>query len=103
MHNAGGCIDKTNKPQSPIKSGWRGDLNGFVQNTNDTQILVSEVTIKLDIHTAHALANHLTDRAIEKANSVEGDQVIALSNLGSALGRLIDHHSANNGGREYVK
>lgn len=87
---------------SPIKSGWRGNINGHVEAT-DSRIIVSEITIKLDSETAWALANHLTDRAITGANSVEGKQVVALSNLGAALGRMIDHSAANNGGRSIVK
>ena len=87
----------------PIKGGWRGHLNGHIEHTNGSQIGVSEVTLRLDFATAWALANQLTDRAIKDAVAVEGAQVSALSDLGAALGRLIDHHAANNGGREVVK
>jgi hypothetical protein len=87
----------------PIKSGWRGNLNGYVEGTKGTAIEVSEVTLRLDRFTAWALANQLTDRAIKAANAVENEQIMALSTLGAALGRLIDHPSANNGGRECVK
>jgi hypothetical protein len=93
--------EKTPKP--PIKSGWRGNLNGHIENTKDAQIGVSEITLKLDFETAWALANQLTDRAIEEAKAVENGQIAALSTLGAALGRLIDHHAANNGGRDFVK
>jgi len=88
---------------SPIKSGWKGDINGAIESTNGSAIEVSEITIKLDRVTAYALCNHLTDRSIADAHSVEGKQVDALSALGAALGRLIDHHSANNGGRNAIK
>ncbi len=94
---------KDEKQKSPIKSGWRGNLNGVLENTDGSGIEVSEITLRLDRETAWALCNHLTDRAIQAANSVENKQVDALSTLGAALGRLIDHHSANNGGRELVK
>lgn len=93
-------MSDTNK--HPIKSGWRGHLNGVVEHTHSS-IQVSEVTLKLDHATANALANHLCDSAIERACSCEGNQVAALSNLGAALGRLIDHHAANNGGRNIIK
>jgi hypothetical protein len=87
----------------PIMSGWKGDINGAVECTKTTRIKVSEVTLQLDYDTAWALANQLTDRAIKAANAVENEQVAALSNLGAALGRLIDHSAANNGGRECIK
>ncbi len=93
---------KDNEIKSPIKSGWKGDISGVVEGTN-SHIQVSEVTLKLDYETAWALANHLTDNAISRACSVEGEQVTALSNLGAALGRLIDHSCANNGGRKIIK
>jgi hypothetical protein len=88
---------------SPIKSGWRGNLNGHIEGTDGAQIKVSEITLKLDYCTAWALANLLTDRAVHDSNSVEGEQIKALSNLGASLGRLIDHLAANNGGREFLK
>lgn len=90
-------------PRTPIKSGWRGNLNGAVEDTKGTEIQVSEVTLRLDPYVAWALANQLTDRAIKEANAVENEQVAALSTLGAALGRLIDHPAANNGGREIIK
>ncbi len=90
------------KIKSPVKAGWRGNVTGAIENT-DSRIEVSEITLKLDQVTAFALCNHLTDDAIKRAVSCEGAQVLALSTLGAALGRLIDHHSANNGGRECVK
>ncbi len=89
--------------KSPIKSGWRGNLNGYIESTDGASINTSEVVLKLDKATAWALANQLTDRSIKEANAVENEQIIMLSNLGAALGRLIDHHAANNGGREVLK
>ncbi|MBF4991103.1 hypothetical protein [Methylophilus sp. QUAN] len=89
--------------KSPIKSGWRGNINGHIEATNGTSIAVGSVTLNLDQETAWALANQLSDRAIAAGNAVEGGQVLALSNLGAALGRLIDHPSANNGGRSVIK
>lgn len=91
------------KEKSPIKSGWRGNINGHIEGTDGTQIGVSEITLKLDHATAWALANHLTDNAIKAAKAVEGAQITALSNLGAALGRLIDHSVSNNGGRSTIK
>lgn len=96
-------MSEEKKPvRPPIKGGWRGNLNGAVEDTKGTEIQVSEVTLKLDSYTAWALANQLTDRAIKDANAVENEQVAALSTLGAALGRLLDHPAANNGGRECV-
>lgn len=54
---------------SPIESGWRGDLNGCVKNSG-SKIAVSEVTLRLDKNTAWALANQLTDQAIKEACAV---------------------------------
>lgn len=93
----------SDQPASPIKSGWRGNLNGAVEKTAGSYIQASEITLRLDSATAWALANQLCDGALERANACEGDQRDALSSLGAALGRLIDHHSANNGGRAIVK
>ena len=93
----------TKKTKSPIKAGWRGCQNGWIDNADGSHIEVSEVTLRLDRKTAWALCNHLTDEAIETANSVDGFQVAALKTLGAALGRLIDHHSANNDGRDVIK
>lgn len=90
-------------PKPPIKSGWRGNLNGAVEHTDNSSIQVSQVTLNLDQTTAWALCNLLTDSAIERSCALEGKQIEALSTLGAALGRLIDHPSANNGGRECVK
>lgn len=88
----------------PIKSGWRGDLNGAIENTKGSQILVSEVTLNLDFDTAWALCNVLSDSALESTRShTEDSQRKSLATLGAALGRLIDHPAANNGGRECVK
>lgn len=90
-------------PKPPIQSGWRGELSGCVEGTNSAYISVSEVTLRLDHKTAYALANLLCDSSIERSQALEGSQVVAMSNLGAALGRLIDHPAANNGGRECVK
>lgn len=93
----------TNTTKSPIKSGWRGNLNGHLEHTSGSHIEVTEVTVKLDRDTAWALCNQLSDAAINLANAVEDKQISALSTLGAAIGRLIDHPSANNGGREHIK
>lgn len=90
-------------PKPPIKSGWKGNINGHLERTEGSQIEVSEITLKLDRATAYALANLLSDSAIERSCSLEQDQAKAMSNLGAALGRMLDHHAANNGGREIVK
>jgi hypothetical protein len=89
-------------PKPPIKSGWRGNLCGAIEGTEASWIETSEVTLKLDAKTAYALANMLTDSSLEAA-CCHRLSFEALSNLGAALGRLIDHPSANNGGREIVK
>lgn len=90
-------------PKSPIKSGWRGHLNGHLENTDGAHIEVSEITLRLDGITAYALANLLGDESIKRSGSCEGSQIAALSTLGAALGRLIDHWAANNGGRKEIK
>ena len=95
-------MNEENTP-SPIKSGWRGDINGAIECTKGSKIQVSEITIRLDYDTAWALANQLTDDSIKRAYAVGDGQVLALSNLGAALGRLIDHHAANNGARKLRK
>lgn len=92
------------KIKPPIKSGWRGDINGFVENTEATRIEVSEITLRMDRTTAYALCNLLTDCAINESTSrLEKDQAESMRMLGAAIGRLIDHHAANNGGRDLVK
>lgn len=90
------------KIKPPTKGGWRGNLNGAIEGTETSWIATSEVTLKLDAKTAYALANMLTDESLKLAccHRLSFD---ALSNLGAALGRLIDHPSANNGGRELIK
>jgi hypothetical protein len=89
--------------KSPIKSGWRGHINGHIENTS-SEIEVSQVTVRLDRKTAWALANLLTDTQLEESNNIEGDQRVALASFGAALGRLIDHPAANNGtDREVVR
>lgn len=89
--------------KSPVKSGWRGNINGDVEATPGTSVKVEKIVLELDSWTAWALCNLLDDAAIERANAVENEQVQAMSNLGATLGRLIDHPSANNGGRKVVK
>lgn len=91
------------KQPPPIKSGWRGHLNGVVEGTESTRVKVQSVTIEVDYKTLWALCNHLYDASLGESKHLEEDQVRALSNLGAAVGRLIDHPSANNGGREIVK
>ena len=93
--------DVSTKP--PIRSGWRGEINGHLDHTSGSYIEVSEITLKLDRTTAYGLANLLTDGAIERSCALEADQAKAMSNLGAALGRMLDHHAANNGGRKVVK
>ncbi len=88
--------------RSPIASGWRGNINGFVECTR-TEVAVATVELRLDRETAYALCNLLHDKAIESSGAVEGTQIQAMSNLGAAIGRLLDHSSANNGGRKVVK
>lgn len=41
------------EPTSPIKSGWRGHLNGCIENTNTTEIYAAKITVTLDARTAH--------------------------------------------------
>jgi hypothetical protein len=91
------------KSKSPIKSGWRGDLNGYVENCDNTHVAVSEITLKLDGGTAWALCNLLTDSQVENHPMLEKHQREKMSTLGAALGRLIDHGAANNGKREVIK
>lgn len=90
------------KVNPPIKSGWRGELSGAIEGT-DSHIKCTELTLRLDRRTAYALCNLLADSAIERSCALEDEQVPAMSNLGAALGRLIDHPSANNGGRKCLK
>lgn len=94
--------DTNSTAKPPIKSGWRGHLNGAVEG-GDAHVSVSEITLKLDYSTAYALCNLLTDSAIERSAALESDQAKAMSELGAALGRLIDHGAANNGGRNLVR
>lgn len=86
----------------PIKSGWKGNQNGYVEDT-DTTVQVSKITIEVDHKTAWALCNILTDSQLKASGNLETDQVKALSNLGAAVGRMIDHSAANNGGRAVLK
>lgn len=85
-----------------IKSGWKGHLNGCVESTN-SHVEVSQITLKLDRQDAYALCNLLIDSALETACYVNDSQRKQLSILGAAIGRMIDHNAANNGGVEVVK
>lgn len=97
-------MNSTETPKPPIKSGWRGNLNGYLENSNSSQIRVSQINVTLDSDLAWALCNILCDSSLDCLHgSVDEDQHKSLSTLGAALGRLIDHPSANNGGRELVK
>jgi replicative DNA helicase len=87
---------------SPIKSGWRGNINGHVEKTN-SQVQVAEISLKLDHVTAWALCNLLTDSQVKDHPMLEQNQREMMSELGAALGRMIDHSSANNGGRAIIK
>ena len=88
--------------ESPIESGWRGNLNGVVRGTNTT-IQVRLINLEIDNKTAWALCNLLFDKDIEKSTLLEEDQKTRLISLGAAIGRLIDHPATNNGGREIIK
>lgn len=96
-------FDSPNSPDSPIKSGWRGNIGGYVEGCDTTQIVVSEVTLKLDARTAFALCNTLYDSVLNESRAIDSSQRQQLSILGAALGRLIDHPAANNGGRSIIK
>ena len=89
--------------KSPVQGGWRGHVNGTVEATRASTVKVEKIVVELDSWTAWALCNLLDDRALERANAVENEQIPAMSNLGAAIGRLIDHPSANNGGRQVIK
>lgn len=89
------------KKNSPIKCGWRGHLNGAVEATECAHVQVSEITLKLDMLAAWALCNQLHDNVLDAHVTHQHREM--LSNLGAAIGRLIDHPSANNGGRSVVK
>ncbi len=92
-----------NIKDSPIKSGWRGNQQGFVEDCNNTHVQVTEITLRLDHETAYALCNVLTDSELEKCFNIENDQRKSLETLGAAIGRLIDHSAANNSGRNLIK
>lgn len=91
-----------NETKSPIKSGWRGHLNGHIEHT-DSHVKVAKIELTLDRTTAYALCNLLCDGSIAPELGLGADQAQALSNLGAAIGRLIDHPSANNSGRQIIK
>jgi hypothetical protein len=93
----------SNEIKPPIKSGWRGNLSGYLEATESSSVKVSEVTLTLDRDTAWALANLLTDNQLNASTNMEKTQIAAMSNLGAAIGRLIDHGAANNGGRTILK
>jgi hypothetical protein len=88
--------------ESPIKSGWKGHLNGFIEKT-ESNISVSKIKLELDTKTAHSLCNILRDSALQASTAITTEQHESLSVLGAAIGRLIDHPSANNGGRKIIK
>lgn len=94
-----------NDTPSPIRAGWRGNLSGSVEHTEATSVSVTRVEIALSREDAWALCNVLLDKSLDAVAPacLEGGQIIALSTLGAALGRLVDHPSANNGGREVLK
>lgn len=95
-------LSKRVKP--PIKSGWRGNINGGVEKTQNTSVNVEVICLSLDRETAHSLCNVLHDSALSDSRlHLEGPQLERLSNLGAALGALIDHPAANNGGRAVRK
>ncbi len=88
---------------SGLKCSSLRHLNGHISDTN-SQIKVSEITLKLDVQLAWALCNLLTDRALESSmDRLESTQVPGLANLGISLGRMIDHPSTNNGGEQRIR
>jgi len=94
----------SDQPKSPIKSGWRGAINGSIELTENSGINVDRINLWLDFKTAWALCNLLDDRALENHRDViEIGQLKMLSNIGASIGRLIDHPAANNGGRKIIK
>jgi hypothetical protein len=98
--------EMTETVKSPIKSGWRGNINGAVELCDNTEVRCETVRLTLGTDAAWALCNVLHDKVIRDAfmqQWLEAPQIEALSMLGAALGRLIDHSSSNNGGREILK
>lgn len=93
---------KEKNPKSPIKSGWRGNINGYIEKT-DSHVQVDKIQLTLDRETAWALCNILFDSSIEENTTLEKNQKEMMSELGAALGRLIDHSSTNNGDRQIIK
>ena len=87
--------------ESPIGAGWRGNINGSISQSADSSIKVSNIDVNLDFDLAWALCNILTDDVID--TTLNKSQRIVLSNLGAGIGRMIDHPSANNGGRKIIK
>ena len=88
----------------PIIGGWCGHINGNIESTDGASVRVGTITVTLDYKTAWSLCNLLTDSAIQRSVATDGGKDFeAMSNLGAALGRMIDHNSANNGGRKIVK
>lgn len=90
------------KERSPIMSGWRGHINGFIEDTS-SHIKVDQIALTLDHKTAWALCNLLADETSPRFSALGEEQKKAISNLGAALGRMIDHPSANNGGRKVIE
>lgn len=95
--------ETTKEIRPPIKGGWRGHLNGFVEKSGNTHVQASEITLKVDNNLAWALCNVLLDQYLENHPNLENGQRESLSEFGAALGRFIDHNSANNGGRKIIK
>ncbi|MDY7537552.1 hypothetical protein QN372_00150 [Undibacterium sp. RTI2.1] len=89
--------------KSPIKSGWRNNINGYVEGCVKTEVKVSQINLSLDQETAWALCNLLCDSELEKSGAINRPQFPMMSNLGAALGRMIDHSAANNSGRKVIK
>ncbi len=84
------------REQSPMSSGWQGDIQGHIKNT-ETWIRVKTIQIDLDADTAYALCNLLSGSALEKGEiHLEKEQVVRLKNLGAAIGKFIDHPSKDN-------
>ena len=81
---------------SQIESGWKGNVNGFIKNT-DSHIIVSKLGLTLDRDTAWALCNLLTDKAIKDSLLLDKKQKPGLTSLGAVLGHLIDHPAGSNG------
>ena len=89
---------KQEAPPSPIGGGWRGNISGHINGTK-SEIHVHRIELVLDRDLAWALCNRLYEAGLMSDLGVSKDQREQLCNLGAALGALIDHPAANNGGR----